>query len=185
MTKNDLFSLSLKILGIYSVIIAISFLRFPISMIVSLFLGRSSETNLVSIPSFVSIVGGSFVPIVLLILLSYILIVKSDSLSTLLVTDGNQDIFLSSLSVKEIRSIVLSIVGLIVIVFALPKMFNIITQISVLKMQQNDRISIHLSRNLIVDIIDVGFRFVLGSSILMGRKGLAKIWIKIHPIKDK
>lgn len=179
MTKNDIITLALKILGIYCIIVAILTLRFTISMIFSFYVDQPSA------PSLTSIIVGSLIPLVFLILLSYFLIAKSDTLSKLLIQNDDKEKIIQSFSLEDMQAIVFSVVGVIVIIWALPKLSQIVTQISFLKIHREDPLSIRIGQRLISDIIDVGFRLILGGYLFLGGRGLAKVWHKIHPLGDK
>ena len=177
MTKQDVFSLALKILGIYTIIVAISALRFSLSMIFSYI------TNPQYFPSLVSIVVGSLLPLLLLLILSYYLIKRSDKLSKTIFPNSQSEKVILTLSSVEIQSIAFSIIGVLVIVWALPKLFEIVTQLSYSKIHRGDVFSVRMGQKLIEYSVDVVIRLALGIYLFIGSKGLSTIWHKIHPLK--
>ena len=177
MTKSDIFSLALKILGIYAIIVAISTLRFSLSMIFAY------VTNPQYSPSLVSIIAGSLLPLLLLLILSYYLIKRSDKLGKTIFPNSQSEKVLVSLSSVEIQAIAFSIIGVLVIVWALPKLFEIVTQLSYSKIHQGDVFSVRMGQKLIEYSVDVVIRLALGIYLFIGSKGLSTIWHKIHPLQ--
>ncbi|RKY56513.1 MAG: hypothetical protein DRP89_01215 [Candidatus Neomarinimicrobiota bacterium] len=176
MTKNDIFSLALKILGIYALIVAITTIRFSLSMILSCI--SSPQYS----PGLLSTIIASLIPLLLLLTLSYFLIKMSEKLSELLIPNGNVERIKTSLSTKEIYYIAFSIIGVFVIVTALPKLFQVITQFSYFKIHKGDAFSARIGQRLIESSVDVIVRFALGFYLFFGGKGLSTIWHKIHPL---
>ena len=179
MTKSDIFSLALKILGIYTLIIAISSLRMTFYMIFAYF------NNHQSAPSMASIIVGSLLPLLLLLLLSYYLIDRSDKLGKLVFPNSQSEKVVVSISTAEVQAIAFSIIGVLVIVWAIPKLFQVVIQISFLKLHLKDVFSPGMSQKLIEYSIDVLSRLALGIYLFFGSKGLVKIWHRIHALGNK
>jgi len=177
MTKSDIFSLALKILGVYTIIIAISTLRSSFSMIFAYF------NNPQYAPSMASIIVGSLLPLLILLIVSYYLIKRSDKLSKTIFPNNQSEKVILTLSSVEIQSIAFSIIGVLVIVWALPKLFEIVTQLSYSKIHQGDVFSVRTGQKLIEYSVDVVIRLALGIYLFIGSKGLSTIWHKIHPLQ--
>jgi hypothetical protein len=171
MKNTHIASLSLKLLGIYSIIEAIPLLKvftdyFLMQKTMTRFTGSEQASNATLIDVYIFIAG--LVPFLILICLGVYLIKNSDIISDKLVIDNNEST-IEPVSVKNIQAIAFSIVGIVLIVIATPKLLQ--TGVSIYaKMNTNRAMMLRdVAPSIIVQVI-------VGSYLFYGSKGLSRLW---------
>ncbi|MBI5237909.1 MAG: hypothetical protein HY887_05750 [Deltaproteobacteria bacterium] len=177
MTSSELASLSLKITGIYSIISAIPLLQ-SLSQVFS-FQDSKLNTNLVII--------GPMASFGILLLIGIYLIAFSKDLAKKMVSEDEAKDLLADLSPKTIQSIAFSIVGLLMIVFALPNLVQLAAHLHELKKAGDEMYPKSIRIEAWAFSIGMAFQFILGILIFLGGRGLSSIWFflqKLRPMKD-
>lgn len=181
MTKIQIASLSLKLMGIFSIIQAIPILR---ELSASFAFKNFVQEN--ASPSFNYLLFGILISIFLLLILGACLIFFSDNLAKKIMKENN-DKLLTDVSAKDIQSIAFSIVGLVMIVIAIPKLVQLGANLQALKSAGADSSKGSISVGTWVYSIGIAVQFVIGIVLFFGAKGLSGIWHslqKIRPMKD-
>jgi len=186
MSKLHIASLSLKLAGIYSIIQAIPILRF---IDFGFFLKNSNpfETNSGSMFKLNYLVIGTFTSFFLLLLIGAILIIFSQSIAKKITKDEEFDNSLSGLSAKDISSIAFSVIGVVLIVIAIPKIAQIGANIQLLKQAGEEVPTKIISASTWAYSIGLTVQAIIGLLLFFGARGLSTIWCflqKIRPMKD-
>jgi len=170
LTKHEIASLSLKILGIYSIIQAVPLLQ-PIGMYLTTFRHLADKPI-----SPVSIFLGSALPPIILILLGTFLIIFSSRLAGRLISDDATGTALSAMSGLQIQALVFSVLGVAVFVMAIPKLVQIGTNLAVLNHAETKHEAERILRHTWPHITAVIVQLLIGVGLFLGGKGLAKFW---------
>ena len=168
MTKKEIVSLSLKLAGIYCLIMSISYLSFT-SMNVAAALRRESPWHmLTSITSFVSLLL-SFTPFALLLLFATYLIfsrkLPSRMASSIIIQEEA-----TSFTFQDIQMLAFSIIGVWLLSSAIPRLFA-----STVRMTELQSASYIISQ-MVTGVLKVA----LGIYLFLGGKGLVRLWQKSH-----
>jgi|GEM_PF-1798623 len=184
MTQNQIASLSLKLLGIYSLIEAIPLLR-ELSQV---FAWRGSRIEMESGPFRTDLLlMGIMTSVGLLLLLGLTLIIFSNSLSRRLITEEEAINEKAELTAKNIQSIAFSIVGLVMIVIAIPHLVQLAANLQALKSAGGESVKQSIQIGTWVYSIGIAVQFIIGILLFLGGRGLSNIWFffqKIRPMKD-
>jgi hypothetical protein len=123
-----------------------------------------------------------FIPFIIVLAISIILYRSSDTLSRKIDLSGTKDKAASSSS-KDIQVIAFSIIGVFVLVQAVPEFFIIITKVFYLKVIQNTGNIGHISYVFIGEFIGAVIKLILGFYLFFQSEGIYLIWQKIQKIK--
>jgi len=176
MTKKEIISLSLKLAGIYCLIMAIFHLGYAIPSIVSSLRRQGFWSMLISITPFVSLLL-FFTPFVLLLLFGFYLIF-SNKLPSKMASSMIQEEKTTSFTFQNIQVLAFSIIGVWLLSSAIPTLTGLIVQIIIqhLTSQPSDFVfpgSYYISR-----IVAAVLKLALGIYLFSGGKGLTKLWQK-------
>jgi hypothetical protein len=184
MTQNQIASLSLKLLGIYSIIESIPLLR-ELSQV---FAWRGSKIEMESGPIHTDLLLiGIITSVGLLLLIGCCLIIFSKSLAKKMITE--EEIINSSteLTAKNIQAIAFSIVGLVMIVIAIPHLVQLTANLQALKSTGSESVKKDISIGTWAYSIGIAVQFIVGILLFLGGRGLSSIWFfiqKMRPMKD-
>jgi hypothetical protein len=173
MTKKEIVSLSLKLAGIYCLIMAITRLNFAIMSAVSS-LRQGFWDMLISITPFVLLLL-SFTPVVLLLLFGAYLIFSS-KLPSKMVSSMIEEEKTTSFTFQDIQVLAFSIIGVWLLSSAIPSFIQVIVRITVLHSSSQQSVPVYY----ISQIVAVVLKLALGIYLFSGSKGLAKLWQKFQ-----
>jgi len=172
MTKREFASLVLKLLGVYAIIEAL-----PLIQYVSMFLGMLGRPNgewpvgawpwMATTTPFL-LVGG----------VGVILIARSDSLAGWLVTDDSKMDMRSGLSAQDVQAIAFSVVGVLVLLQAVPRLIHVIAAFS--QIASDEKMKSSLLRSACVSLATLLIQVGLGVALFFGSRGLANIWTRLR-----
>lgn len=177
MKPIDLSSVSLKILGIYS------FMQ-SIPMIKVLFDTRNMANLKAFDPALSYWIAslGAIVAIVLYIALGIFLLFFSDKIAHKIAEDkeDKNDIkSVQTLNSKNIQAIAISVVGLLIMALAIPKIFQFTVNLSAIKTPGIDP---YLVKKLSIDTkafgIQIGAQFLMGLLLFIGGSSISAFWNK-------
>ena len=179
MTKREVASLALKILGIYAFIISVSVLQSMVLMIATYSAQYTDHPN--RGPGLSSLATGSIISLLLLIFLGCFLITASEKLSRLIFPKDVAEERVLSLASKDAQTIAFSIVGVLLLARAVPRLFGVIVQIS--HLCQESPFSRSIKWRAIESSVVLVVQFALGLYLFLGSKGLSGLWHKMQQTK--
>ena len=169
MTKNFVFSISLKLMGIYSFVQAIILLQGFGMFITSYSHFAGEEVNLPAM--FI----GALLPSCLLFILCFVLITFSNKIANKLIGSNESVGFSSNLTSKDFQSLAFSVIGVVIILFAFIQVIRYGSSI-ILALQSAQDSSRLLSLPYIIGIIT---EFVVGAALFFGAKPLSLFWHRL------
>ncbi len=174
MTKKEIVSLSLKLAGIYCLIMSLSYLSFAIMSVVSFLRGQGFWDMLTSITPFVLLLL-SFTPVVLLLLFGVYLIFSS-KLPSKMASSIIEEEKTTSFTFQDIQVLAFSIIGVWLLSSAIPSFIQVIVRITVLHSSSQQSVPVYY----ISQIVAVVLKLALGIYLFSGSKGLVKLWQKFQ-----
>ncbi|MFA6054753.1 MAG: hypothetical protein WC769_05190 [Thermodesulfovibrionales bacterium] len=184
MNQYQIASLSLKLLGIYSIIEAIPLLR-ELSQV---FAWRGSGIQMEGGPIQTDLLLlGILISFGLLILVGICLILFSKSLARRITTKGEIITETTELTARNIQSIAFSVVGLVMIVIAIPHLVQLAANLQVLKNAGSEAVKRDISIGTWVYSIGIAAQFIIGVLLFFGSRGLSSLWYffqKLRPMKE-
>ena len=171
MSNQQIASLSLRLVGIYSLIQAILMIRPVIHSF-----GFASEQ-----PSMeATLISGTVIPFILLIILGLILFVGSNRISRSIISQKNSTDIPSELNSKKIQAIAFSILGVILVILSIPKILHVVSNIVALQNAADNSFTIEkLSGDTIALGIGVAVQFLFGIYLFICGHSLSNLWHKI------
>lgn len=182
MTKKEIISLSLKLAGIYCLIMAITHLGYTIPSVVSFLRRQDFWSMLISITPFLSLLL-FLTPSVLLLLFGFYLIF-SDKLPSKIASSLIQEEKTASFTFQDIQVLAFSIIGVWLLASAIPIFFRPIVQIIVVHSTSQRPVSVFQNSYYISQIVIAVLKLALGIYLFLGGKGLAKLWQKCQSTTD-
>jgi hypothetical protein len=176
MTKREVASLALKLLGIYAFILAISSFH---SMMISLAIGAQYTGTTSHDSTFFLLAAGSGIPLLLLIFLGWYLIAASERLSKGLFPQEVGEDKISALSSEDAQTIAFSVVGLLLLTKAVPNLFRVMLRISS-ALQYKTLSATVIKTGIIQSSVVVVVQLALGLYLFLGSKGLSGLWHKLQ-----
>ena len=178
MTKKEIVSLSLKLAGLYCLIMAISRLGYPIPYVVSLLRRQGFWSMLISITPFVSLLL-LLTPFVLLLLFGVYLIFSS-KLPSKMASSMIPEEKTTSFTFQDIQVLAFSIIGVWLLSSEIPTLIRLIIQIKLMLPTFQQSVSVFQNSIYISQIIAAVLKIALGIYLFSGGKGLGKLWQKLH-----
>jgi len=163
MTKKEIVSLSLKLVGIYCLILSISYFGFAIMSAVSSW-RQGFLYMLISIT-----------PSVLLLLFGAYLIF-SNKLPSIMASSMIQEEKTTSFTFQDIQVLAFSIIGVWLLSIAIPTFIQAILQITVLYSGSQRSFPVYFISQIVASVL----KLALGIYLFSGSKGLAKLWQKLQ-----
>jgi len=173
MSITQISSLSLKIAGIYSIIQALPLMQHLLTP----FAMQSDE-----MPYLNFLFIGAILPILLLLTLGFCLIFFSDKL-TKRMNFGNESSITAGVSLKDIQVMAFSIVGIIMIVLAIPKLVQIGVNINALKQIGNEAPLKRITISTWAYTIGLLVQLIFGLLLFFGAKGLSALWYYLQQFR--
>ena len=168
MTKRDVLSLALKILGVYSIIFALRFI--PNFILWMSMLGSQSSSSPAPIWTLISF---GF-PIFLSLRIAYILLRRGDSIAQKLIKDDKDIPSLSHMDWESLFFILfLRITGVVFMLRSLPQLSNYLIRLGLLSETQRP-----VFTNNIGSLISAIVLLILGVYLLFGAKRFARFILK-------
>ncbi len=178
MTKKEIVSLSLKLAGIYCLIMSISYLSFALMTIVPALRRQGFWDMLISITPFVSLLL-SITPSLLLLLFGAYLMFSS-KLPSRMASSIIQEEKATSFTFQDIQVLAFSIIGVWLLASAIPAFFRPVIQIIVQRSASQRPVSVFQNGYFISQIVAAVLKLALGIYLFSGSKGLAKLWQKFQ-----
>jgi hypothetical protein len=185
MKTNQIASLSLKILGIYSLIQAITLLR-GLSTVVAMFVDPEMERGGGGLNAGIMLVG-VLLSIGLLLMTGLCLIIFSKALSNKMVLKEENNNSTTELSASNIQAISFSVVGLVMVVLAIPHIVQLAATLEAMRSATSEMAKRSISISSWTYNLALGAQFVAGILLFLGGKGLSTFWFylqKMRPMKD-
>ena len=185
MTGSQIASLSLKLMGIFTIIQAVPILKDLSSYF--MFKGSNFMEPDKLPPSYNYLLIGILSSICLLILLGACLIIYSDSLGKKIIKENNDTKISTDLTAKDLQAIAFSVIGLVMIVFAIPHLVKIASNIQVLKLYGNEYPGKNVSAGTWAYAIGLSVQVIMGLLLFLGSRGLSSLWYffqKMRPMRD-
>ncbi len=177
MTQNQIASLSLKVLGIYSIIESIPLLR-ELSQV---FAWRSSQIEMENGTFNANLLLiGIITSVGLLALIGSCLIIFSKFFAKRMIHEEEEINAHTELSAKNIQAVAFSIVGLVMIVIAIPHLVQLAANLQALKSAGSGSVRKDISIGTWAFSISVAVQFIIGVLLFWGGKGLSSIWYAIQ-----
>ena len=173
MTKKEIVSLSLKLAGIYCLIMAIAYLNFTVMAVVSS-LRQGFWDMLISITPFVLLLL-SITPFVLLLLFGAYLIFSS-KLPSKMASSMIEEETTTSFTFQDIQVLAFSIIGVWLISSAIPTFIQAIVRITVMYSTSQQSVSVYFIPQIVAAVLKLAF----GIYLFSGSRGLAKLWQKFQ-----
>jgi hypothetical protein len=104
-----------------------------------------------------------------------------------MIADEESEKSLTELSAKNIQSIAFSVVGLIMIVIAIPHIAQFAANLQALKNAGAETMKRSISIGTWAYSIGILIQFILGIILFLGARGLSSLWYffqKLRPMKD-
>ncbi len=174
MTKKEIVSLSLKLAGIYYLIMAIAYLNFTIMAVVSSLRGQGFWDMLISITPFVLLLL-SITPFVLLILFGAYLIF-SNKLPSKMASSMIEEEKTTCFTFQDIQVLAFSIIGVWLLSSAIPSFIQAIFRITVLYPSSQQSVPVYTISQIVAAVL----KLALGIYLFSGSRGLAKLWQKFQ-----
>ena len=172
MDKIVVASLASKFLGIYALIQSIPLFG-NISQLIA-FAGDDPSLTL-------SLILATIIPALLMVMLGIVLIIFSNIIAKRMLPDEPEHTK-GSLSTKDIQSVAFSIIGLLMIVLAFPKIIQIIVNVHALKTAGDERRITELMSSTWAFATATGIQFIIGILLFIGSEILSSVW---HFVVDR
>jgi len=163
MTKKEIVSLSLKLAGIYCLILSISYLSFAIMSAVSAWRQGFLYMLISIIPSVLLLLFGAY-------------LIFSNKLPSIMASSMIQEEKKTSFTFQDIQVLAFSIIGVWLISSAIPTFIQAILQITVLYSGSQQSVPVYSISQIVASVL----KLALGIYLFSGSKGLAKLWQKFQ-----
>ncbi len=182
MTKKEIISLSLKLAGIYCLIMAITHFGYTIPSVIFSLKRESFWSMLISITSFLSLLL-LLTPFVLLLLFGFYLIF-SNKLPSKMASSMIQEEKTTSFTYQDIQVLAFSIIGVWLLASTIPIFIQpIVRIITILSISQPSNF-VFPGSYFISQIVIAVLKLALGIYLFSGAKGLVKLWQKFQSTTD-
>ena len=185
MTGPQIASLSLKLMGIFSIIQAVPILKDLWSYFVfkdSSFFGSDNMP-----PNYNYLLIGTLTSICLLILIGACLIIYSDTLGKKIIKENNDTKISTDLTANDLQAIAFSVIGIVMIVMAIPHLVKIAANVQALKMAGDEYPGKSVSAGTWAYATGLSVQVIIGLLLFFGSRGLSSLWYffqKIRPLSD-
>ncbi len=173
MTKREIASLACKILAVYALLQIPQYLQSVYFFVVSLF----TEVLSFGDAHFQWTLSATFIPTLLYLVVGILLWRRSDALASRMVSDDRPPEGQSTISGRAVSAIAFSIVGLVVIVHAIPRIARIL---SYLAFRPTMEFESRWTANVIAELTALGVQVILGAVLFMSSRGLSRLVMKIR-----
>ena len=175
MNKDEIVTLSLKLTGIYCLILLITNSSIFLGNFISVIGSRTLE-------GFLMAIFFSFIPFVLFLLLSYVLLFKTTNLTKkMLPLEMASES--RSITSREIQALAFSIIGVWVLASTIPNLIQTLTHYSMLKANPESIMSAKLNISSKTHLIGLFIKLIIGLYLFFSSTGLVNLWHKLQGTK--
>jgi len=167
MTKKEIVSLSLKLAGIYCLIMSISYFGFAIMNVVSSWRQGFSYMLISITPSVLLLLFGAY-------------LIFSSKLPSIMASSMIQEEKTTSFTFQDIQVLAFSIIGVWLLSSAIPIFIRNIVEIMVMHLTSQQSVPVFRDKYFISRIVAAVLKLALGIYLFSGSKGLAKLWQKFQ-----
>ncbi len=169
MTKQEIASLALKLLGIYCFIQALTFLASTLSLV-----GMNvSEMGL----SKSLMVAGGALPVLGYLLAGSVLLMYGDRISGKLTSKGKKmGTSATGITTRDVQTLAFSIVGIYLIAMSLPNLASLLWTIAYYYRKGGPDLARAGVENVWRHTIQVVVEFVIGIGLFLGARGVSSLW---------
>ena len=175
MSKREFTAIILKLLGIYCLIQSLPLFGY-LGLVVNF--SRDDRINLFY---FVSVLVLSTIPLLIMLLASYILLRYADKLAKILISeDGSMDIT-AALRPEELQAIGFSVAAVIIFLLAIPKLIYVIGSLCYFLMSdESQSMYAVILRGKWSTLLSVVIQMALAVILFFRARGLANFWKRIQ-----
>ena len=163
MTKKEIVSLSLKLAGIYCLIMSISYLSFAIMSAVSSWRQGFSYMLISIIPSVLLLLFGAY-------------LIFSNKLPSIMASSMIQEEKTTSFTFQDIQVLAFSIIGVWLLSSTIPTFIQAILRITILYSSSQQSVPVYFISQIVAAVL----KLALGIYLFSGSRGLAKLWQKFQ-----
>lgn len=171
MSKREIADLAFKILGIAAFIFSISLLFKTIATI-QVFV----RTN----PGSIWLLPVSFIPVFLLWCVAWYLFHSGEKLSEKIFPESASIKKVVSADLNEVQIVAFAVIGVFLIVQAIPALFVVVTKVFYLNIVQNNAIINQLQQRFVGEIAGSLIKFLIGLFLFFRSDGLFLLWQKMQ-----
>ncbi|MBN1899812.1 hypothetical protein JW926_00635 [Candidatus Sumerlaeota bacterium] len=172
MNRDEIVTLSLKLAGIFCLVLLIFYSSIFLGNLLSLIKAKSIEGILSAI--FVIVI-----PFIIFASITYLLLFKTDLLSKKIFPSAIKS-EPRSISSKEIQALAFSIMGVWILSSAIPDIFQIISSRMLVKAYPESAAAHQMTLTSISHVVSLIVRLLIGLYLFLGSKGLVNLWHKIQ-----
>ena len=177
MTKREIASLACKILAVYALLQLPQYVQGIYFLLSGIFTGELWGEDIHRTQSLFWNLSTVFVPTVLYLVAGILLWRSSDALAGRMVSDDQPPEGQSTISGQAVSVIAFSIVGLVVLVHAIPRITSVL---SYLAFQPTMEFESRWTANVISELIALGVQVILGAVLLVGGRALSQLVMRIR-----
>ncbi len=178
MTKREIASLACKILGVYALLQIPQYLQGIYFFLSRFFVEELRDDN---IHTFLWNLSTTFVPVLLYLIAGILLWRRSDSLASRMVSDDQPPEEQSTISGQAVSAIAFSIVGLVVLVHAIPRITHLLARLVYVYGPTpefgGERV---WDAGTIARLTALGVQVILGAVLMVGGRALSQLVMRIR-----
>lgn len=174
MTRHELASFALKLLGIYALIKSL-----PLIQLLGGALGALASAQGRDMSGFWPIVG-MFIPMVLMAVVGMLLIAFSKDLAPRLVGEDKPLGIASTLSGQDVQAIGFSVVAVLIFLDAIPRFVQGIASWQTLSQLPSGSISRQVIWGIWQTFVSSGIQLILAAVLFLWPRGIANLWHRIQ-----
>ncbi len=174
MTKREIASLACKILAVYTLLKIPQYIPGLYFLLFGIFV---EELRYESTVPFFWQLSTTLVPTLLYLVVGILLWCRSNALAGKMVSDEQTEEGQSRISGQAVSAIAFSIVGLVVLVHAIPRITSVL---SYLAFQPAAEFEGRWTANVIAELTALGVQVILGAVLLMGGRTLSRLVMSIR-----
>lgn len=169
MTKREIASLALKLLGIYCLIQALTFLAGVLNLVGL----NAAKMDL----SWSLLVVAGVLPILGYLLAGFVLLAFGDRVSEKLMhEDKVAGARVSKITTREVQTLAFSVVGIYVIATSLPDLASLLWSIAFYYRKGGPELARAGAENVWQSAIQVVVEFAVGAGLFLGSRGVSSLW---------
>lgn len=174
MTKREIASLACKILAVYALLQIPQYLQGLYFFLSRFFIEELRDDN---IHTFLWNLSATFVPVLLYLVAGILLWRRSNALASRMVSDEQTEGDQCRLPGREFMAIAFSVVGLVVLIHAIPRIAHIL---SYLAFQPLPDFESRWTASIIAELTALGVQVILGAVLFMGGRALSQLVMRIR-----
>ncbi len=178
MTKREIASLACKILAVYALLQLPQYVQGIYFLLSGIFAGELWGEDIHRIQSLFWDLSTVFVPTVLYLVAGILLWRRSNALASRMVSDDQPPEGQPTISGQAVSAIAFSVVGLVVLVHAIPRIASILSYL--ISHKTMPEFEGRWTANVIAELTALGVQVILGAVLLMTSRGLSRLVMKIR-----